>query len=98
MLSPDQRLQINPSGLTTVAHCCKTPYTRYIGRPSEWGNPFEISKDGTRSQVISMYADWLYSQDRLLDRLHELKGHILGCWCSPKYCHGDVLAELANSL
>ena len=27
----------------------------------------------------------------------ELKGKILGCWCSPYACHGEVLAEIANS-
>ena len=28
----------------------------------------------------------------------ELRGKVLGCWCSPKACHGDVLAEIANSM
>ena len=27
--------------------------------------------------------------------LPELRGKILGCWCAPKVCHGDVLVELA---
>jgi Domain of unknown function (DUF4326) len=27
----------------------------------------------------------------------ELKGKVLGCCCKPKLCHGDVLAEWANS-
>jgi hypothetical protein len=26
----------------------------------------------------------------------ELKGKVLGCWCSPKACHGDILAKIAN--
>jgi hypothetical protein len=26
----------------------------------------------------------------------ELRHKILGCWCHPKACHGDVLAEIAN--
>jgi hypothetical protein len=21
---------------------------------------------------------------------------VLGCWCAPKACHGDVLASIAN--
>jgi len=25
-----------------VVHCKKSPYDVYIGRPSKWGNPFEI--------------------------------------------------------
>lgn len=31
-----------------------------------------------------------------LARIPELEGKILGCWCAPQACHGDVLAELAN--
>ena len=31
-------------------------------------------------------------------QLPELKGKVLGCWCAPEGCHGDVLAELADSL
>jgi len=26
--------------------------------------------------------------------LQELEGKVLGCWCSPHECHGDVLVEL----
>ena len=28
----------------------------YIGRPSIWGNPFVIGKDGTRGEVVEKYA------------------------------------------
>jgi len=27
----------------------------------------------------------------------ELRGKILGCHCKPKACHGDILAEIADS-
>ena len=33
----------------------------------------------------------------LINDLHELDGKILGCWCKPKPCHGDVIAELVNN-
>jgi Domain of unknown function (DUF4326) len=26
----------------------------YVGRPSKWGNPFAIGRDGTRDEVIAM--------------------------------------------
>lgn len=26
----------------------------------------------------------------------ELKDQILGCWCKPLACHGDVLARIAD--
>ena len=83
---------------TTVVHCKKEPYDTYIGRPSKWGNPFIVGKDGTREEVIQKYREWLLSQDELLASLPELKGRRLGCWCAPKACHGDVLQELVNEL
>jgi hypothetical protein len=68
----------------------------YIGRPSKWGNPFEIGKDGDRETVIRKYREWVVTQPNLMAALPELRGKVLGCWCSPKACHGDVLAPLAN--
>jgi hypothetical protein len=82
--------------MTKVVHCKKEPYDVYIGRPSKWGNPFEIGRDGTREEVIEKYREYILSKPELLKDLSELKGKILGCWCKPKACHGDVLVELLN--
>jgi hypothetical protein len=30
--------------------------------------------------------------------LPELRGKVLGCWCAPAACHGDVLAEMVAAL
>jgi hypothetical protein len=81
-----------------VVHCKKEQYDVYIGRPSKWGNKFEIGKDGTRDEVIEKFREWLLSQPELVAECkRELKGKILGCWCAPKLrCHGEVLAEIAN--
>ena len=27
----------------------------------------------------------------------ELRGLVLGCWCAPRACHGDLLVRLANA-
>jgi hypothetical protein len=81
-----------------VVHCRKTKYDIYIGRPSKWGNPFEIGKDGTREDVIKKYEEWIMTQPKLLADLPELKGKVLACWCSPAACHGDVLSRLANKI
>ena len=40
------------------------PNATYIGRPSIWGNPFVIGKDGTRGEVIEKYERWLLRQPR----------------------------------
>ena len=68
----------------------------YIGRPSIWGNPFVIGKDGSRDDVITKYETWLLSNGHLVDQLAALAGKDLVCWCAPARCHGDVLVRLAN--
>ena len=68
----------------------------YVGRPSKWGNPFKIGRDGNREQVIAKYREWLLDNEALMDDLHELEGHDLYCFCSPLPCHAEILIELAN--
>lgn len=63
----------------------------YIGRPSKWGNPFSIGKDGTRDEVIKKYKDYFLSNKELLADIEELRGKNLVCYCKPQACHGDVL-------
>ena len=84
--------------LTSVVHCKRQAFDVYIGRPSKWGNPFVIVKNGNRDTVIAKYRKYILSQPSRMAALPELKGKVLGCWCHPKACHGDVLAELANAL
>lgn len=90
-----------------VVHCKKQRYDIYIGRGSKWGNPFSHKHGtkakyvvGSREEAISAYREWILNGDgrHLLKDLHELKGKVLGCWCKPLACHGDVLEELTNSL
>ena len=80
-----------------VVHCKRAAHDVYIGRPSKWGNPFVIGRDGTRDDVIARYEAWLLEQPELVAALPELAGKTLGCWCAPRACHGDVLARLANA-
>ena len=77
-----------------VVHCKRKPFDVYIGRPSKWGNPFAVGKDGTREEVIRKYEDWIREQPGLMAMLPELVGKVLGCWCAPQACHGDVLVRL----
>ncbi|WP_411839993.1 DUF4326 domain-containing protein [Paracoccus sp. ME4] len=68
----------------------------YIGRPSDWGNPFAIGKDGDRSEVLAKYLDHLHRNPDIVDRARrELAGKDLVCWCAPAACHGDILCDLA---
>jgi len=79
-----------------TVHCKREGYDIYIGRPSKWGNPFVIGRDGDRAEVIRKYETWLRTQPELMAQLDELSGKVLGCWCAPRACHGDVLVNLAN--
>lgn len=79
-----------------VVHCKRSKYDIYIGRGSKWGNPFVIGKDGNRKEVIEKYEQYIMKRPDLLNDLHELKGKVLGCWCAPLPCHGDVLVKLVD--
>ena len=84
--------------MTTVVDGREEKYDVYIGRPSKWGNPFVIGRDGTREEVIQKHKEWIMKQPDLLAALPELKGKRLGCFCKPLACHGDTLATLADAL
>lgn len=70
----------------------------YIGRPSKWGNPFVIGRDGTREDVVRKYTEWVLEQPDLMASLHELRGKTLVCWCAPEACHGHVLQILCEEI
>jgi len=67
-----------------------------IMRPSKWGNPFVIGKDGDRPTVIAKFKRWLLENEELMEDLYELRGKDLVCCCKPQDCHGDILIEFAN--
>ena len=86
--------------MTKVVHCKKEAYDVYIGRPARgiagsiWANPYVIGKDGTRDEVIEKYRRYVLGKPELLAQLESLRGKVLGCWCSPQKCHGEILIEL----
>lgn len=81
---------------TTVVNKYAAPYDVYIGRGSIWGNPFVIGEHGSRDEVIAAYHEYLQQHDELLAKIPELRGKVLGCYCKPKRCHGDILALYAD--
>jgi hypothetical protein len=84
-------------GAPRVVHCKRERHHVYIGRPSKWGNPFAVGRDGARAECIELYELYLLENEQLMAALGELRGLVLGCWCAPRPCHGDVLVRLANA-
>jgi hypothetical protein len=68
-----------------------------IDRNSDWGNPFEMPADGDRDTVCDSYEIFFPRKFSLQNRLDELKGKVLGCWCYPQRCHGDYLTSKINA-
>lgn len=81
----------------------------YVGRPGEWGNPWRVGGKAhgaiDPATAVANYAHALLDgallgKDgrALLDRLGELRGKDLACWCDPDQpCHADVLLRYANA-
>ncbi len=96
MTSPPTAL--TPKRKTSLVVHRRERHDVYVGRPTKWGNPFVIGKDGRRAAVIEKYRIWLLSSPSLVaDAKRELRGKVLACWCAPLPCHADVLAEVANA-
>ena len=84
--------------MTRVVNLRDEPYDVYIGRGrgSRWGNDFVVGRDGTREEVIEKFRR--EKLPALRPFLPELVDKVLGCYCKPKACHGDILANAANEL
>jgi len=88
--------------MTKVVNLRVDKFDVYIGRPSIFGNPFGVVKYG-REGCIAEFKEYFYK--RIADAAHSvynaefkrridaLKDKTLGCYCKPKACHGDVIAE-----
>jgi hypothetical protein len=66
---------------------------------SPWHNPFTVKACGSAEEAVMRYERYILNNPLLMDRLPELRGNVLGCWCKKKGhepCHGDVLMKLIN--
>ena len=81
----------------TVVNLKRDKYTLYIGRGSKWGNPYKIDKDNSREDVLKKYRVYISNkidENPVTYDLSELLGQILGCYCKPLDCHGDILIQI----
>jgi hypothetical protein len=90
---------------TQVVNLRVEPFDVYIGRPSKWGNPYTHlhRKDtihvSSPEEAVRIYEEWI--KERMVAEpekynLDELRGKVLGCYCRPAICHGDVLVKLCD--
>lgn len=73
-------------------------YDLFVGWPSEWNNPHRMKRSGfTRDRAVDSFIRYLcFERPDLFERLPELAGKVLACYCDPGLrCHGRVLAALA---
>lgn len=60
----------------------------------------EIHEDG--GSTLACYEKYLLRRVRIdvgfRKAVLQLRGKVLGCFCKPKNCHGDVLARYVDSL
>ena len=69
----------------------------YVGRPTKWGNPFVVGRDGVRGECVELHRAWIVNQPELLAQLWQLRGKDLVCWCAPAACHAETLRDLAEA-
>jgi hypothetical protein len=77
----------------------------YVGRPTPLGNPFRLESEEQREEVVARYATWLEGElhrgnREVVQALGELYRKLkrqgtltLLCFCAPKRCHAEVIAE-----
>lgn len=74
--------------------------TVYVGRGSEWGNPYRIvdPTDFGHREAVQRYREHVSKSTGLDIVIREkLRGKDLSCWCPlNQACHADVLLEIAN--
>lgn len=79
----------------------------YIGRGSPLGNIFVMKDELERDMVCDNYEVWFNEKVkqndpvvmRELRRLYKLAKQgdvVLGCYCSPKRCHGDTIKKFLD--
>lgn len=85
---------------TRVVNVHRTSCDEAITRPSVFGNPFVLGKDGDRLQVLEKFSIYFFSRLRTDPKfrasVEQLRGKTLGCVCKPQQCHGDVIAAFLN--
>jgi len=92
MNNPDHKY-IGRSGVVFINN------QRFPKKQSQWANPFKVKKEG-RDKSLELYERWVREKIKKegVEELKKLKDKVLGCWCKPEKCHGDILIKILNEL
>ena len=88
----------------TLAEIIEDLRERYPKQSSIYANPYKKGKHAdTLAEIIEMYNEKQFKPLRdtgvITDKmLLSLCGKNIGCWCTPKQCHGDVIVEAVHEL
>lgn len=79
----------------------KPPNCVVVARPTCWGNPFVVGKDGDAAECVRRFSTEIHHPNSRLGftpaEVEQLRGKDLACWCKQGApCHADVLIEIAN--
>jgi hypothetical protein len=84
--------------MTTVVNKYCEQYDVSIMRPSIYGNPFIVGKDGDNDQCVALFERYLLKDKWLQKQMLVLKDKKIGCCCKPlKSCHGDVYVDFIDN-
>lgn len=103
MRPPVRVINIKNLGVRNLKEWLMNKNHIYIGRNLEryvdnakpagnkWGNPYPLN-EYTREESLEKYET--YARATLMERIEELSGKTLACWCHPAACHGHILIKL----
>lgn len=93
---------LGPVKTTRVVNLHREPYDVYIGRAGKgqdgyFGNPYPLRDESMRDLVLEQwrkhFVHRIMTDPEFRWRVETLRGKRLGCFCSPKRCHGDVYVD-----
>lgn len=97
---------MNKTPETRIINIYKDTYDFYIGRAGKgkdgyFGNPHSIGwcsickRTHDRKDCLTEFDNYFISRINsdveFKNKVLELKGHTLGCFCKPQDCHGDII-------
>ena len=84
---------------TTIVSRYRAPsWDISIQRPGKWGNPHRLEARTPLKEAECLLAHAKHlEKSGLIDMVHELRGKVLACTCSPAKCHGDTLVRCADA-